>query len=71
MPSFYELFLSIVGHVPVVRPSPLTPIAPAPAVRAKGPRRGRKGQAPPVFHGDNRLRADIGLPPLDRHGRPM
>jgi hypothetical protein len=24
-----------------------------------------------LFQGDNRLRRDIGLPPLDRHGLPM
>lgn len=71
MPSFYELILSIVGHVSGARTSRLTHAASFAASPQKRPKRRRKGQAPPLFQGDNRLRRDIGLPPLDRHGLPM
>ena len=71
MPNFYQLLLSIVGHVPGARASRLTHAASFAASPRKRPKRGRKGQAPPLFQGDNRLRRDIGLPPLDRHGLPM
>jgi hypothetical protein len=71
MPSFYELILSIVGHVSGVRASCMTHAASFAASPRKRPKRRRKGQAPPLFQGDNRLRRDIGLPPLDRHGLPM
>jgi hypothetical protein len=70
MPSFYQLLLSIVGHVGP-RASRMTHAASFAASPRKRPKRGRKGQAPPLFQGDNRLRRDIGLPPLDRHGLPM
>jgi hypothetical protein len=71
MPNFYQLLLSIVGHVPGTRASRLTHAASLTANPRKRPKRRRKGQAPPFFAGDNRLRRDIGLPPLDRHGLPM
>jgi hypothetical protein len=71
MPNFYELLLSIVGHVPGPRAPRVTHDAPADAKAGKRPRRRRKGQAPPLFQGDNRLRRDIGLPPLDHRGLPM
>ena len=71
MPSFYKLFLSIVGHVPARRSFRMTHAASPDAKAGKRPRRGRKGQAPPIFHGDNRLRRDIGLPPIDHRGLPM
>ena len=71
MPNFYQLLLSIVGHVSGPRASRLTHAASFAASPRKRPKRGRKGQAPPFFQGDNRLRRDIGLPPLDRHGLPM
>ena len=68
MPSFYELFLSIVGHVPGPRSRRMTHLAPSDAKAGKLPRRSRKGQAPPT---DNRLRRDVGLPPIDERGLPM
>jgi hypothetical protein len=71
MPRFYELLLSIVGHVPGPRSPRVTHAAPADAKAGKQPRRRRKGQAPPLFQGDNRLRRDIGLPPVDHRGLPM
>ena len=71
MPSFYQLLLSIVGQVSGPRESRMTHAASFAASPRKRPKRGRKGQAPPLFQGDNRLRRDIGLPPLDRHGLPM
>ncbi|HEX4570689.1 MAG TPA: hypothetical protein VH184_09710 [Dongiaceae bacterium] len=71
MPSFYKLFLSIVGHVSAPRSFRVTHAASADGKAGTRPRRGRKGQAPPVFHGDNRLRRDIGLPPIDHRGLPM
>ena len=71
MPSFYQLLLSIVGHVSAPRESSLTHAASSAASPRKRAKRGRKGQAPPLFRGDNRLRRDVGLPPLDRHGLPM
>ena len=71
MPSFYKLFLSIVGHVPAPRSFRMTHAASADGKPGTRPRRGRKGQAPPIFHGDNRLRRDIGLPPIDHRGLPM
>ena len=71
MPSFYKLFLSIVGHVPAPRSFRMTHAASADGKAGKRPRRGRKSQAPPVFRGDNRLRRDIGLPPIDHRGLPM
>jgi len=71
MPSFYKFILSIVGHVPAPRPFRVTHAASPDAEAGKRPRRGRKGQAPPVFRGDNRLRRDIGLPPIDHRGLPM
>ena len=69
MPKFYELLLAIVGHrsgSPTV-----THAAPAPKGGVRPRRRGRKSQAPPLFRGDNRLRRDIGLPPLDERGLPL
>jgi hypothetical protein len=71
MPSFYKLFMSIVGHVPAPRSFRMTHAASADGKPGTRPRRGRKGQAPPIFHGDNRLRRDIGLPPIDHRGLPM
>ena len=71
MPSFYKLFLSIVGHVPAPRSFRVTHAASADSKAGKRPRRGRKGQAPPIFRGDNRLRRDIGLPPVDHRGLPI
>ena len=71
MPNFYELILSIVGHVPARRASRMTHAAPSGAKQGRQRKRGRKGQAPPLFQGNNRLRRDIGLPPLDDHGLPM
>ena len=71
MSSFYEFILSIVGHVSGARVSSMTHAASFAANPRKRPKRRRKGQAPPFFAGDNRLRRDIGLPPLDRHGLPM
>jgi hypothetical protein len=71
MPSFYELFLSIVGHVPGPRSPRVTHVAPPDAKAGKRPRRKRKGQAPPVFRGDNRLRRGVGLPPVDERGLPL
>ena len=71
MPSFYKLFLSIVGHVSVPRSFRVTHAASGDAKAGKRSRRGRKGQAPPVFRGDNRLRRDVGLPPIDHRGLPM
>jgi hypothetical protein len=70
MPSFYELFLSIVGHVPGPR-SRVTHVAPGAGKAEKRPLRRRKGQAPPIFRGDNRLRRDVGLPPVDERGLPL
>lgn len=71
MPRFYKLFLSIVGHVPAPRSFRVTHAASADGKAGTRPRRGRKGQAPPIFRGDNRLRRDIGLPPIDHRGLPM
>ncbi|HZT20236.1 MAG TPA: hypothetical protein VFA23_12595 [Dongiaceae bacterium] len=71
MPGFYQLLLSIVGHGPASRDRTVTHAESRTADAAKPKRRGRKSQAPPLFRGDNRLRRDIGLPPLDDRGLPL
>jgi hypothetical protein len=68
MPSFQELFLSLIGHVPAGRTGRVTQAA---SQMFQNLRRERKSQAPPIFEGNNRLRRDIGLPPLDRRGLPL
>jgi len=71
MPRFYELLLSLVGHVPAIRPPRVTNAVSTPLAGSKRPKRGRKSQAPPLFQGNNRLRRDIGLPPVDDRGLPL
>jgi hypothetical protein len=69
VPNFNELFVfapraAIVDH--------LTQAAKALLQRRRKRSRQRIGRAPPaLFQGNNHLRRDIGLPPLDRNGMPM
>ena len=69
MPNFNELFVfapraAIVDH--------LTQAAKSLLQRRRRRGRQRIGRAPPpLFLGNNHLRRDIGLPPLDRNGLPM
>ena len=71
MSNFFELFLSAGGRAPVAVVERLAQAASA--LFNQGPPRGqmRESPAPPVFLGNNHLRRDIGLPPVDRHGRPI
>ncbi len=71
MSDFYQLFLSASGRAPAAIIQRLTQAASVLfAPRApRGP--GRAGPAPPAFLGHNRLRQDLGLPAVDRDGRPI
>jgi hypothetical protein len=71
MPSFYQLILSMVGQASGLRSSRVTHAGPSRAKRIRPRGRGWRGQSPPIFMGNNHLRRDIGLPPLDRCGRPL
>lgn len=71
MTNFFELFLSTGGRAPVAIVDRL--VETASAVFNRRPRSGRRriGPTPPIFLGNNHLRRDIGLPPVDSHGRPI
>jgi len=65
MSNFYELFLASGGRASLAMLARLSTVA-----SFLFNRRG-DGPAPPIFLGDNHLRRDLGLPPLDRDGRPV
>ena len=71
MTNFFELFLSAGGRAPVAIVERLAQAASALFDRPQPRGRRREGPAPPIFLADNRLRRDIGLPPVDRGGRPI
>jgi hypothetical protein len=74
MSNFFRLFLFAGGRAPVAIVERLAQAASDLSDLANRWRlRGRRGEgpAPPIFLGDNHLRRDIGLPPVDRHGRPI
>jgi len=71
MPKFYSLLLSIAGRAPVTLADRVTDAAESVLQAVALPRRRLKSQAPPIFRGDNRLRRDIGLPPVDDRGLPL
>ncbi len=69
MPNFNELFV-IAPRAAIV--DQLTQAARALLQRRRKRSRQRVGRAPPaLFQGNNHLRRDIGLPPLDRNGLPL
>ncbi len=71
MSNFNELFFMSRGRASAAVIDGLTHAARAFLVRRRRRGRQRIGRAPPLFLGNNHLRRDIGLPPLDRHGQPM
>ena len=71
MTNFFELFLSTGGQAPVAIVERLSQAALALFGRPRPRGRRREGPAPPIFLGNNHLRRDIGLPPIDSYGRPI
>ena len=71
MSNFNELFFFAPGRARAAIVDSLTQAARALHRRRRRLRRQRIGRAPPLFLGNNHLRRDIGLPPLDRNGRPL
>jgi hypothetical protein len=69
--NFFDLFLSASGRAPTAIVERLTQAASALFNRPRPGGRRREGPAPPIFLGNNHLRRDIGLPPVDSHGRPI
>ncbi|MGH6682828.1 MAG: hypothetical protein ACRECA_02690 [Pseudolabrys sp.] len=69
MSNFRELFLSSRNRASAAVIDGLTQAARAFLHRRRRRGRQRVGRAPPVFLGNNHLRRDIGLPPVDRYGR--
>jgi hypothetical protein len=69
--NFFELFLSAGGRAPVAIIDRLTQAASALFNRPRPRSRKREGPAPPIFLGNNHMRRDIGLPPVDSYGRPI
>ena len=69
MPNFNELFYLSRGRTRVAILDSLTQAARALLHRRRRQGRQRIGRAPPLFLGNNHLRRDIGLPPVDRDGR--
>jgi hypothetical protein len=67
--NFFELFVSAGGRAPSAVVQRLTQAAASLFGRRRGRR--RVGPAPPLFPGNNHLRRDIGLPPVDSYGRPI
>ena len=71
MSNFSELFLISRGRTGAAVIDGLTHAARAFLIRRRRRARQRVGRAPPLFLGNNHLRRDIGLPPIDRYGRLM
>ena len=71
MTNFFELFLSTGGRAPVAIVERLTQAASGLFGRRLPRSRKRVTPAHPIFPGNNHLRRDIGLPPVDSHGRPI
>lgn len=71
MSNFSELFFISRGRAGAAVIDGLTHAARAFLLRRRRRARQRVGRAPPLFLGNNHLRRDIGLPPLDRFGQPM
>ena len=69
MPNFNELFYLSRARARIAIIDSVTQAARALLQRRRRLGRQRIGRAPPLFLGNNHLRRDIGLPPLDRHGR--
>jgi hypothetical protein len=69
--NFNELFFFAPGRARAAIVDGLTQAARALLHRRRRLRRQRIGRAPPLFLGNNHLRRDIGLPPLDGNGRPL
>jgi len=69
--NFNELFFFAPGRARAAIVNGLTQAARALLHRRRRLRRQRIGRAPPLFLGNNHLRRDIGLPPLDGNGRPL
>ena len=70
MTNFLDLFLSA-GRAPTAIMERLTQAASALFNRPQPRGRRREGPAPPIFLGNNHMRRDIGLPPVDSCGRPI
>ena len=71
MTNFFQLFLSASGRAPVAIVDRLTQAASALFSRQHRRGRQRESQAPPILLGNNYLRRDIGLPPVDSRGWPI
>jgi hypothetical protein len=71
MSNFYELFLSAGSRAPASILARLAAAATHLFKRRKRRGRRRETAAPPIYLGDNRMRRDLGLPPVDRHGWPL
>jgi hypothetical protein len=69
--NFLDLFLSAGGRAPTAIMERLTQAASALFNRPRPRGRRREGPAPPIFLGNNHMRRDIGLPPVDSCGRPI
>jgi hypothetical protein len=68
--KFFEMFLSAGGRTPAAIIEHLAQAALALFSRANQRRRRRDGRVPPHYLGNNHLRQDIGLPPVDTRGWP-
>jgi hypothetical protein len=69
--NFLDLFLSAGGRAPTAIMERLTQAASALFNRPQPRGRRREGPAPPIFLGNNHMRRDIGLPPVDSCGWPI
>jgi hypothetical protein len=69
MSNFSELFQALAGRAAAAMFARLTEAASV--LRRLSAEWRRESQAPPIFLGDNHLRRDIGLPPLDDRGWPL
>jgi hypothetical protein len=69
--NFFDLFLSAGGRAPTAIMERLTQAASALFNRRRPQGRRREGPAPPIFLGNNHMRRDIGLPPVDSCGWPI
>lgn len=71
MSNFNELFFFAPGRARAAIVDGLTQAARALLHRRRRQGRQRIGRAPPIFLGNNHLRRDIGLPPVDSRGWPI
>jgi len=69
--NFFEMFVFAGGRAPAAIVGRLNQAASALFRRPRPRKRKRIGPSPPLFLGNNHLRRDIGLPPVDSGGWPI